>query len=93
MKAAILTTVVYSISVRIRRGALVDRQSLTMDWKTVAAARVPRLKPGATCDRRSAAKTDDFEYFPTGESGEHHPSDEPELLPALTTVLPCPFRT
>jgi len=28
-----------------------------MNWQTEAAARVPRLKPGATCDRRSAAKT------------------------------------
>jgi hypothetical protein len=53
----------------------VDQQIPTTDLRTVAAARVPRLKPGAPCDRRSAAKTDDFEYFPIGETGKHHQSD------------------
>ncbi len=43
----------------------------------VAAARVPRLKPGVQGDRRSAARTGDSGFFPTGESGEHQQSDEP----------------
>jgi hypothetical protein len=59
-----------------------DQQSPTTNLQTVAAARVPRLKPGATCDRRSAAKTGDSEYLPTGEHDEHHPSDEPDFYSA-----------
>jgi hypothetical protein len=42
------------------------------------------LKPGATCGRRSAAKTGDSEYFPTGQYGDHHPIDGPELLSLWT---------
>ena len=60
----------------MRRGGWEDRQSPTMDWKTGVAARVPRLKPGALCDRRSAAKTGDAEHFLTGEFGDHHQSGE-----------------
>jgi hypothetical protein len=51
------------------------------------------VRPLPHLPRRGAAKSGNTEYFPTGQYGEHHPSDEPELLPALTPVLPCPVRT
>ena len=78
--AVLSAVVVCPISARIRRDALVDPQSLTTDFQIVAAARIAWLKPGATCDRRSAAKIGDSAYFPTGEYGEPPPATGPNCF-------------
>jgi len=51
------------------------------------------VRPLSRLPRRSAATTDDSEYFPRGESGEHHRIDEFKYHPALTPELPRPART